>query len=73
MNLILRPHENYNDPVWSVIISIIILLIGVAYIIVYILSIDDKEDHGSNDPPKSEELLQLPSSGDQQSSGRGRD
>jgi uncharacterized protein YpmS len=73
MNLILRPHENYNDPVWSVIISIIILLIGVAYIIVYILSIDDKEDHGSNDTPKSEELLQLPSSGDQQSSGRGHD
>ena len=73
MNLILRPHENYNDPVWSVIISIIILLIGVAYIIVYILSIDDKEDHGSNDTPKSEELLQLPSSGDQQSSGRGYD
>ena len=68
MNLILRPHENYNDPVWSVIISIIILLIGVAYIIVYILGIDDKEDHGSNDTPKSEELLQLPSSGDQQSS-----
>ncbi len=73
MNLILRPHENYNDPVWSVIISIIILLIGVAYIIVYILSIDDKEDHGSNDTPKSEELLQLPSSGDQQSSGRRHD
>ena len=73
MNLILRPHENYNDPVWSVIISIIILLIGVAYIIVYILGIDDKEDHGSNDTPKSEELLQLPSSGDQQSSGRGHD
>ena len=73
MNLILRPHENYNDPVWSVIISIIILLIGVAYIIVYILSIDDKEDHGSNDTPKSEELLQLPSSGDQQSTGRGHD
>ena len=73
MNLILRPHENYNDPVWSVIISIIILLIGVAYVIVYILSIDDKEDHGSNDTPKSEELLQLPSSGDQQSSGRGHD
>ncbi len=73
MNLILRSHENINDPVWSVIISIIILLMGVAYIIVYILSIDDKEDHGSNDTPKSEELLQLPSSGDQQSSGRGHD
>mgnify|MGYP003131911013 FL=1 len=73
MNLFLRPHENLNDPVWSVIISIIILLMGVVYIIVYIMSIDDKEDHGSNDTPKSEELLQLPSSGDQQSSGRGHD
>ena len=73
MELFLHPLENPNDPVWSVIISIIILLIGVAYVIVYILGIDDKEDHGSNDTPKSEELLQLPSSGDQQSSGRGHD
>jgi len=73
MNLILRPHENLNDPVWSVIISIIILLIGVVYIVVYILSIDDKESHGSNDTSKSKELLQLSSSGDQQSPGRGHD
>ena len=73
MNLILRPHENYNDPVWGVIISIILLLIGVVYIVVYILSIDDRESHGSNDTPKQEELLQLQSSGDQQSSGRGHD
>ena len=73
MNLILRPHENYNDPVWGVIISIILLLIGVVYIVVYILSIDDRESHGSNDTPQQEELLQLQSSGDQQSSGRGHD
>ena len=73
MNLILRPHENYNDPVWSVIISIILLLIGVVYIIVYIMGIDDRESHGSNDTSKQEELLQLQSSGDQQSSGRGHD
>ncbi len=39
MNLILRLHENYNDPVWSVIISIIILLIGVGYYIRYIMTI----------------------------------
>jgi|TARA_R100000900_G_scaffold37497_1_gene30819 hypothetical protein len=37
MNLILRPLENANDPVWSVIISIIILLAGVTYYIVYIM------------------------------------
>ncbi len=73
MNLILRPHENYNDPVWGVIISIILLLIGVVYIIVYIMGIDDRESHGSNDTSKQEELLQLQSSGDQQSSGRGHD
>ena len=70
MNLILRPLEDINDPVWSVIISIIILLIGVSWVIRYILLVDTREaqDHGSDDTPKSEELLQLPSSGDQQSS-----
>ena len=71
MNLILRPIEDINDPVWSVIISIIILLAGVFYVIVYILGIDERESHGSDDTSKSEELLQLPSDGDQQSSGRG--
>ena len=38
MNLILRTLENPNDPVWSVIISILILLGGVSYCIVYIIS-----------------------------------
>ena len=64
MNLILRPLEDINDPVWSVIISIIILLAGVFYVIVYILGIDERESHGSDDTPKQEELLQLSSSGD---------
>ena len=68
MNLILRSHENLNDPVWSVIISIMILLIGVFYVIVYILGIDKRESHGSDDTTKSEELLQLPSDRDQQGS-----
>ena len=71
MNLVLRPLENPNDPVWSVIISIIILLAGVFYVIIYILGIDKSESHGSDDTPESEELLQLPSDRDQQSSGRG--
>jgi hypothetical protein len=63
MNLILRPLENINDPVWSVIISILILLIGVCWVIRYILLVDTREaqDHGSDDTPKSQELLQLPS------------
>jgi len=73
MNLVLRPLENPNDPVWSVIISIIILLAGVFYVIIYILRIDESESHGSDDTPESEELLQLPSDRDQQSSGRGHD
>jgi uncharacterized protein YpmS len=72
MNII-KLHEDMNDPVWSVIIMIAILLIGVVWIIVYILGIDEKESHGSDDTTESEELLQLPSDGDQQSSGRGHD
>ena len=62
-----------NDPVWSVIIMIAILLIGVVWIIVYILGIDEKESHGSDDTTEPEELLQLSSDGDHQSSGRGYD
>ena len=64
MNLLLRPLEDVNDVTWSIVISLIILLIGVFYVIVYILGIDERESHGSNDTPKQEELLQLPSDGD---------
>jgi len=39
MNLILRSLENPNDPVWSVIIALILLLTGVTYYIVYIMRI----------------------------------
>ena len=60
MNLLLRPLTDINDPVWSVIFSIILLLAGVFYVVAYILGIDEKE-YGSHDTPKSEELLQLPS------------
>ena len=61
MNLLLRPLNDINDPVWSVIFSIILLLAGVFYVVYYILGIDEREAHGSYDTPKSEELLQLPS------------
>tara|TARA_R100000315_G_scaffold35831_1_gene14876 strand:+ start:511 stop:717 length:207 start_codon:yes stop_codon:yes gene_type:complete len=64
MNLILRPLDNVGDPVWSVIWMIVILLVGVSYFIVYILGMDGGELNGSNDAAESEELLQLPSSGD---------
>ena len=70
MELLLKPLENSNDPVWSVIIMIAILLIGVVWIVVYILGIDERETNGSHDTTESEELLQLSSDGDQQSSGR---
>ena len=49
MNLILRPHENLSDPTWSVIWSLVILLIGVAYIIYYILGIDKIESQKCQD------------------------
>ena len=64
MNLLLRPLADVNDVTWSIVISLIILLAGVFYVIVYILGIDERESHGSDDTPKQEELLQLPSSGD---------
>ena len=71
MNLFLRPLEDVNDVTWSIIWCLIILLAGVFYVIVYILGIDERESHGSDDTSKSEELLQLPSDRDQQSGGRG--
>jgi hypothetical protein len=53
MNLLLRPLEDINDPVWSVIFSIILLLIGVFWVVRYILGVDERESHGSDDTPKS--------------------
>jgi hypothetical protein len=53
MNLILRPLNDINDPVWSVIFSIVLLLAGVFYVVSYILGIDEREAHGSDDTPKS--------------------
>ena len=69
VNLILRPLEDVNDVTWSIIWLLVILLAGVLYVVVYILGIDEREN-GSHDTPEQEELLQLPSGGDQQSSGR---
>ncbi len=43
MNLLLKPLENANYPVWSVIISIIILLIGVTYYIYTIMKLAFEE------------------------------
>ena len=62
MNLILRPLADVNDVTWSIIWMLVILLGGVLYVVVYILGIDERESHGSDDTPKSEELLQFPRS-----------
>ena len=68
MNLLLRTHEGYNDPTWSVIVGLIIFLAGVTYYIVYIMRMDDELDYGNNDTTESEELLQLPSDEDKSGS-----
>ena len=49
MNLLLRPLDNLADPVWSVIILLIIFLTGVTYYIVYIMGMafDELEDGNS--------------------------
>ena len=55
MNLFLRPLENPNDPVWSVIVLIITLLFGVGYYIYYIMSMafdEVKENARSNQPDR---------------------
>ena len=55
MNLLLRPLNDINDPVWSVIFSIVLLLIGVGWVVRYILLVDTREaqENGSDDTPKS--------------------
>ena len=69
MELLLRAHEDLNSPTWSIIWMLVILLIGVAYYIYTIMKLSFEElENGSNDPTKSEELLQLPSDQDQQGS-----
>jgi hypothetical protein len=66
MNLLLRAHENVNDPVWSVIISVMIAVALALGYVIYILKISYTElNDGTNDTTEQEELLQLPSDGDQ--------
>ena len=65
MNLFLRPLDNPNDPVWSVIFMVFLSVAMAVYVIIYILGIDERESHGSIDTTKQKELLQLQSDGDQ--------
>jgi len=43
MELLLRSHENLNDPVWSVIILLCCGLAFTAYCVIYILRLSFKE------------------------------
>ena len=43
MELLLRTHENINDPVWSVIILLCCGLAFTAYCVIYILRLSFKE------------------------------
>jgi len=43
MNLLLRPLNDVNDVTWSIVISLIILLVMVGWVIKYILGIDERE------------------------------
>ena len=66
MNLLLRPLDNANDPVWSVIICVILAVAGALFVVIYILNQAFAElEDGSTNTTKQEELLQLPSDGDQ--------
>ena len=65
MNLFLKPLNDVNNVTWSIVWCMIILLVGVGYYIYTIMNMSYQEmENGSNDTPKQEELLQLPSSGD---------
>ena len=66
MNLVLRPLDNVNDPVWSVIICVILAVVMTATYVVYIIKLSYTElNNGCYDATEQEELLQLPSDGDQ--------
>ena len=54
MNLLLRPLNDVNDVTWSIIISLVILLAGVAYYIYTIMNLAFQElEDGSDDTPES--------------------
>jgi len=66
MNLLLRPLDNPADPVWSVIILVIIAVgLALGYVIYILREAFEELADGSNDATEQEELLQLSSDGDQ--------
>jgi len=66
MNLLLRPLDNVADPVWSVIICVVLALALALVMVINILQMAFAEmNDGADDTTEQEELLQLPSDGDQ--------
>ena len=66
MNLLLHPLDNVADPVWSVIILVIIAVgLALGYVVYIIGEAFEELADGGNDATEQEELLQLPSDGDQ--------
>ena len=66
MNLLLRPLDIPGDPVWSVIILVIIAVgLALGYVIYILRQAFAELENGSIDTTKQKELLQLPSDGDQ--------
>ena len=65
MNLLLRPLDSVVDPVWSVIICVILAVAGALFVVIYILRMAFAElEDGRTDTTEQEELLQLQSNGD---------
>ena len=56
MNLILRPLDSVTDPVWSVIICVILAVVGALFVVVYILreAFAELDDGRSNQPERCE-------------------
>lgn len=50
MNLILRAHENLNDPVWGVIIMVFLAAMGALYYCYYLLKLAFSEYEGEERP-----------------------
>mgnify|MGYP005619713289 CR=1 FL=1 len=66
MNLLLRPLDYPSDPVWSVIILVIIAVgLALGYVVYILRQAFAELENGSNDTTEQEVLLQLPSDGDQ--------
>jgi len=66
MNLLLRPLDYPSDPVWSVIIlTFLAAALSLGYIVYILRQAFAELENGRTDTTEQEELLQLPSDGDQ--------